>query len=72
MRNDHYFIKCITFGRARAGLHADFQEQLLEMQREIGFEYVRFHGMFHDDMAVYDEDERGRPVLWFGYLDKLC
>lgn len=71
MRNDHYFTKCITFGRAREGLHADFQEQLLEMQREIGFEYVRFHGMFHDDMAVYDEDENGQPVLWFGYLDKL-
>lgn len=22
-------------------------------------------------MAVYDEDENGNPVLWFGYIDKL-
>ena len=22
-------------------------------------------------MAVYDEDENGKPVLWFGYIDKL-
>ena len=71
MKNDRFFKKCITFGRAREGLHADFQEQLRELQREIGFEYVRFHGMFHDDMAVYDEDKDGNPVLWFGYLDKL-
>lgn len=71
MINDKYYSKCITFGRAREGLRADFQEQLRELQNEIGFKYIRFHGIFHDDMAVYDEDENGRPVLWFGYIDKL-
>lgn len=71
MINDKYFSKCITFGRAKEGLRADFQNQLKELQKEIGFEYVRFHGLFHDDMAVYDEDEDGNPVLWFGYIDKL-
>lgn len=71
MINDRYFKKCITFGRAKEGLRADFQEQLRELQQEIGFEYVRFHGLFHDDMAVYNEDENGHPVLWFGYIDKL-
>lgn len=71
MINDKYYKKCITFGRAREGLLADFQEQLKELQSEIGFEYIRFHGLFHDDMAVYDEDENGNPVLWFGYIDKL-
>ncbi len=71
MKNDKYFKKCIAFGRAKEGLRADFQQQMREMQREIGFEYVRFHGLFHDDMAVYDEDEQGNPVLWFGYIDKL-
>lgn len=69
--NDKYFKKCITFGRAKEGLRADFQEQLKELQNEIGFEYIRFHGLFHDDMAVYDEGENGNPVLWFGYIDKL-
>lgn len=70
MINDRYYQKCITFGRAREGLRADFQEQLKELQQEIGFEYVRFHGLFHDDMAVYRE-ENGKPILWFGYIDKL-
>lgn len=71
MTNDKYFKKCITFGRAAEGLRADFQEQLRELQSEIGFEYIRFHGLFHDDMAVYDEEENGKPILWFGYMDKL-
>lgn len=71
MINDKYFSKCITFGRAKEGLRAGFQNQLKELQKEIAFEYIRFHGLFHDDMAVYDEDEDGNPVLWFGYIDKL-
>ena len=71
MNNNKYFQTCITFGRAAEGLRADFQEQLLEMQQEIGFSYVRFHGIFHDDMAVYHETEEGQPVLWFGYIDSL-
>lgn len=70
MTNNKYYQKCITFGRANEGLRADFQAQLIEMQQEIGFEYVRFHGIFHDDMAVYKEID-GKPQLWFGYIDKL-
>lgn len=70
MKNSGYYKKCITFGRAREGLMADFRQQLIEMQKEIGFEYVRFHGLFHDDMAVYSEKD-GEPVLWFGYVDSL-
>ena len=70
MKNNKYYQKCITFGRAAEGLRADFQKQLIEMQHDVGFEYVRFHGIFHDDMAVYKEVD-GKPQLWFGYIDKL-
>ncbi len=70
MTNDRYYQKCITFGRAAEGLRADFQAQLKEMQCEIGFQYVRFHGLFHDDMAVYSETD-GQVQLWFGYVDDL-
>ncbi len=71
MKNDRYYTKCITAGRAAEGLRADWQEQLKTVQKEIGFEYIRFHGVFHDDMAIYDEDEKGKPKFWFGYFDKL-
>lgn len=71
MKNDRYYLNCITFGRAAEGLRADFQRQLVQMQKEIGFSYVRFHGLFHDDMAVYHEEAGQKPHLWFGYVDKL-
>lgn len=71
MKNSRYYTKCITAGRANEGLRADWQEQLKTVQSEIGFEYIRFHGIFHDDMAVYDEDENGKPIFFFGYFDKL-
>lgn len=70
MINNKYYLNCICFGRAAEGLRADLQKQLIEMQNEIGFKYVRFHGIFHDDMAVYHE-ENGTPALWFGYIDEL-
>lgn len=71
MINSRYYLKCITAGRAAEGLRADWQEQLKTVQAEIGFEYIRFHGIFHDDMAIYDEDENGEPQFFFGYFDKL-
>lgn len=32
-------------GRAAEGLRANVQKQLRELQDEIGFEYIRFHGI---------------------------
>jgi len=38
---------------------------------EAGFQYVRFHGIFHDDMFVYREDPDGKPVYNYQYIDDL-
>ena len=36
-----------------------------------GFRYLRFHGLLHDDMAVYHEDEKGNPYYNWQYIDLL-
>jgi len=61
----------IGAGRANEGLRADWQEQLALVQREIGFEYIRMHGILHDDMGVYTEDVHGEPLYNFQYVDAL-
>ncbi len=63
--------ECIGAGRANEGLRADWQEQLALVQREIGFRYIRMHGLLHDDMGVYKEDAKGTPIYNWQYIDKL-
>ncbi len=58
-------------GRANEGLRADWQAQLALVQREIGFHYIRFHGLLNDDMGVYTEDAEGNPLYNFQYIDTL-
>jgi len=64
-------LNTVGAGRANEGLRADWQAQLSTVQREIGFHYLRFHGIFHDDMGVYTEDPHGQPIYNFQYVDAL-
>ena len=36
-----------------------------------GFEYIRFHGIFLDEVGLYDEDANGKPVYNFSYVDQI-
>jgi xylan 1,4-beta-xylosidase len=67
----HYWSKVVGAGRANEGLRASWQEELEAAARYDGFQYVRFHGLFHDDMFVYREDERGNPIYNFQYVDDV-
>jgi xylan 1,4-beta-xylosidase len=58
-------------GRAEEGLRADWQEQLATVQSEIGFHYLRMHGILNDEMGVYTEDKQGNPEYNFQYIDTL-
>ena len=64
---------CIGTGRMGLALQKEYQEQLKLVQEEIGFRHIRGHGLFSDDMAIYQEfeDESGakRAEYNFTYLD---
>ena len=62
---------CVGAGRANEGLRADWQRQLKEVRTECGFRYIRFHGLFGDDMGVYQEDKSGRSIYNWQYVDEL-
>jgi len=65
------FKECIGAGRANEGLRADWQQQLTMVKKECDFKYIRMHGLFTDDMAVYREDKNGKPEYNFQYIDAL-
>ena len=67
---DHYWSKCVGAGRANEGLRASWLEHLILAQKECGFKYCRFHGLFHDDMFVMRVID-GKTIYNFQYIDDL-
>ena len=67
----HFWSKVVGAGRANEGLRATWQEELATATKDDGFQYVRFHGIFQDDMFVYREDKQGNPIYNFQYVDDL-
>ena len=66
-----YWKACVGAGRANEGLRAAFQKHLDMVQTQIGFSYLRFHGLFHDDMFVMRRQADGSFVFNFQYVDEL-
>ncbi len=66
-----FFNECVGAGRANEGLRADWQRQLRIAKEELGFRYIRMHGILHDDMGVYFEDGAGKPTYNWQYIDEL-
>lgn len=66
--NSHYEALCVGAGRAGEILRKAAVDQLGDVHENCGFKYLRFHGLFHEDMAVYSE-EAGKPIHNFQYVD---
>ncbi|QDO95450.1 glycoside hydrolase [Formosa sediminum] len=67
---EHFWSKSVGAGRANEGLRAGWLAQLEKVQEECGFEFVRFHGIFHDDMfPVFEKD--GKYTYNWQYIDDL-
>lgn len=65
------FRVCVGAGRANEGLRGDWQRQLKLCHDELGFEFIRFHGLFCDDMGVYSEDAKGNVHYNWQNVDAL-
>jgi len=48
----HYWEHCVGSCHAVMGLRADWRAQLEKCHKELGFQYVRFHGLLDDAMSV--------------------
>lgn len=49
---NHVWAHTIGSGHAEATLRADWQQQMRRAHEELGCQYVRFHALLDDDMAV--------------------
>ena len=67
----HFWERMFGSERAIVTLRESWREDLRSVKKITGFEYVRFHAVFHDEMGVYSEDASGKPVFNFTYVDEV-
>ncbi len=66
---------CVGTGRLDLALHKEYQEELSAVQKLCGFRHIRGHGLFSDQMGIWQE--WGPPFaekeqwLCFTYLDRV-
>ena len=60
----HTFKTTTSVGRAKELLNTSIQNMLRELQRDVGFKYIKFHGILSDDMMVVS---RAGGKLLFNY-----
>lgn len=67
----HTFRTFTGVGRAREILLESIQKKLRTIQKEVGYRYIKFHGILDDTMMLYNEDHQGNPYLTYHYVDQL-
>jgi xylan 1,4-beta-xylosidase len=67
---DMFWQQCVGADHPGILLRKDNLAQLRFVHDEIGFKYIRFHGIFADDMEAYHE-VAGKPIYNFGKIDAV-
>jgi xylan 1,4-beta-xylosidase len=66
----HFWEHTVGSCHAPLALRSDWQEQLRRCHTELGFQYVRFHGLLSDDVSVLTI-QQNRPLYSFFNVDQL-
>ncbi|GAA1737492.1 GH39 family glycosyl hydrolase [Luedemannella helvata] len=61
---------CVGTGRFELALRRDYQDSLALVQKDIGFRYIRGHGLLSDGVGVYRPHEYGVRYA-FTYVDQV-
>lgn len=70
----HYWELCVGSCHAATLLRKDVQDHIAKAHREIGFKYIRFHGLFDNDMSVVIDSQflgGGQRQISFFNIDRI-
>jgi xylan 1,4-beta-xylosidase len=67
----HFWEHMFGSGRAVLSLRESYRDDLRAVRSVTALSYVRFHGILDDDIGVYSEGLRGKPVYNFSYVDQV-
>lgn len=71
---NNYATYSVGTGRMGLALQQEYQEHLKYVQEKINFSYIRGHGLFCDDVGIYQEMEKDGELVTFynfTYLDRI-
>jgi xylan 1,4-beta-xylosidase len=67
----HFWEQTFGSGRAILSLRESYRRDLRKVKQVTELQYVRFHAIFHDEVGIYDEDDHGKPIYNFSYVDQI-
>jgi len=67
----HFWEVVIGSEGADFPLREDLLSHYEDVREKFGVQYVRFHGILHDNLGIYKEDSNGTPEFNFKKVDKL-
>lgn len=67
----HTWRNLLGVTSAEALLYEDVRNVVRTAQKEVGFRYIKFNGIFSDDMHVYSVTPTGEERYSFSYVDKV-
>jgi xylan 1,4-beta-xylosidase len=79
----HFWEQTFGSGRAILALRQSYREVLRTVKQATGFESIRFHGIFNDELGLYDPDRKTKDpglaaqaandtsVYNFSYVDQI-
>lgn len=68
----HYWKECVGSGHALLALREDYRAHLEMARRDLGVKFVRFHGIYDDDLStLLSVDASGKQTYSFFNLDSI-
>jgi xylan 1,4-beta-xylosidase len=79
----HFWEQTFGSGRAILSLRESYREDLRTVKQATDFQSIRFHGIFHDEVGLYDPDRKTKnpglaaqaandaSVYNFSYIDQI-
>lgn len=66
----HNFKQFISVGRAKELLNSDIRKMLKDLQTQVGYKYIKFHGILSDDMMVVSRTG-GKLAFHYTLVDQV-
>ena len=67
----HFWEEMFGSGRANLAMRESYRDDVRAVKQVTDFDYVRFHAILDDENGIYNEDDCGRPVYNFAYVDQI-